>query len=147
MNEIQNRLRDLMEHASKLILNYQEFEMCIKPSPEKWSKKEILGHLLDSGINNLQRFTTIQFESKPFKIDPYSQKGLVDSNDYQNSNTIELLEFWIAINRRIIHVFGIQTQTTLNFEIVLPNGDKSDLKFLMIDYVDHLEHHLNQILA
>jgi ribosome biogenesis SPOUT family RNA methylase Rps3 len=34
-------------------------------NPKKWSKKQILGHLVDSGINNLQRFTEIQFEEKP----------------------------------------------------------------------------------
>ncbi|GGZ90980.1 DinB family protein [Algibacter mikhailovii] len=121
--------------------------MSFKPSSDKWSKKEILGHLIDSAINNLQRFTTIQFVTKPFKIDSYGQYDLVVSNDYQNSNTSELLEFWKAINVRIMHVISLQNENTLNYKIVLTNGASSDLKFLMLDYVDHLEHHLNQILA
>ncbi len=58
----------------------------------KWSKKEILGHLIDSGINNLQRFTEIQFLEKPYKIRPYNQDELVKANNYQNKNSQELFE-------------------------------------------------------
>ena len=32
-----------------------------RPAPDKWSKQEILGHLIDSALNNLKRFTEIQF--------------------------------------------------------------------------------------
>ena len=147
MTETQNRLEKLVDHGFERIATYPEAEMSFKPSSEKWSKKEILGHLIDSAINNLQRFTTIQFATKPFKIDSYGQCDLVVSNDYQNSNTSELLEFWKAINVRIMHVISLQNENTLNHKIVLTNGESSDLKFLMQDYVDHLEHHLNQILA
>jgi len=38
-----------------------------------------------------------------------------------------------------------QTEMTLNYEIEISEGEFSDLRFLMIDYVNHLEHHLNQI--
>ncbi|MEP3387582.1 MAG: DinB family protein, partial [Reichenbachiella sp.] len=31
-----------------------------KPSPEKWSKKEVLGHLADSAMNNIHRFIRIK---------------------------------------------------------------------------------------
>ena len=31
-----------------------------KPAPNKWSKKEILGHLIDSAANNHQRFMRLQ---------------------------------------------------------------------------------------
>ena len=31
-----------------------------KPNPSKWSKKEILGHLIDSAANNHQRFIRLQ---------------------------------------------------------------------------------------
>ena len=36
----------------------------VKIDTNKWSKKEILGHLIDSAINNLQRFTEIQYSEK-----------------------------------------------------------------------------------
>ena len=33
-----------------------EAQFSFKPSPKKWSKKEILGHLIDSATNNHHRF-------------------------------------------------------------------------------------------
>lgn len=38
-----------------------------------------------------------------------------------------------------------QNGTSLNLQIEFKDGTNSDLRFLMNDYVDHLEHHLNQI--
>ncbi len=40
----------------------------------------------------------------------------------------------------------LQTENTLNYKIELGKNNISDLRFLMKDYVDHLEHHLNQIM-
>jgi hypothetical protein len=40
-----------------------------------------------------------------------------------------------------------QTETTLKFQLILPNQDVKDLRFLIRDYVDHLEHHLIQIMS
>jgi hypothetical protein len=38
---------------------YSEEELSRKPSPNKWSKKEILGHLCDSANNNIQRLIRV----------------------------------------------------------------------------------------
>ena len=124
----------------------RELEISKKIAVDKWSKKETLGHLIDSGINNLQRFTEIQFESKPYKIRKYNQNELVKVNDYQNAEIKELLNFWISINNRILNLIKLQTEKTLNYKIELDENNISDLRFLMTDYVNHIEHHLNQII-
>lgn len=146
MTETINRLEQLLKSGSEFIATSSESELTRKASAMQWSKKEILGHLIDSGINNLQRFTEIQFESKPFAIREYKQDDLVKANDYQNSETKELLNFWLAINKRIKSLMNQQTENTLKYEIELDKHKTADLRFLMIDYVDHLEHHLNQII-
>lgn len=48
----------------------------------KWSKKEILGHLTDSAIHNLVRFTEINYLEKPYYHRPYNQIDLVNLNQY-----------------------------------------------------------------
>ena len=53
-----------------------------KRASEKWSQKEMLGHLIDSGINNLQRFTEVQFETKSYRIRDYNQNELPKANNY-----------------------------------------------------------------
>ena len=145
MRETINRLERLLDIGLDYLSKSSEFDIKKKSSLEKWSKMEILGHLIDSGINNLQRFTEIQFEKSPYKIRNYNQNGLVKANDYQNSEIREIIQLWISINNRIKKLMEYQNETSLNLKIELNDGTNSDLRFLMNDYVDHLEHHLNQI--
>ena len=140
------KFQELLDEGFKYVRDCPESQMSQKAVPEKWSKKEILGHLIDSAINNLQRFTEIQFESKPYKIRKYKQVELVIANNYQASDTKEILAFWLSINTRILIIIKQQTAKTLNFPIELEKS-KFDLRFLMTDYVAHLEHHLKQIMC
>ena len=140
-----NRLEQLLKTGSEYISESSEEALSQKPAPEKWSKKEVLGHLIDSAINNLQRFTEIQFANKPYKIRKYNQDGLVKANDYQNAKSDELVNLWLSLNTRILNVFKNQTEVTLNYKIELSTDNISDLRFLIQDYVDHMEHHMKQI--
>jgi hypothetical protein len=146
MKEPINKLEKLLALGLEYISKTPDSEMAFKPSPEKWSKKEILGHLIDSGVNNLQRFIEIQIEDKPYRIRLYNQDELVKVNDYQNSETKEIIDFWLAVNNRIKVLINLQTEETLNFKIELYENDFTDLRFLMTDYVEHTEHHLKQIM-
>lgn len=60
-----NRLIYIIHEAPKLLMGIGEEKMLLKPSIDKWSKKEILGHLIDSATNNHQRFVRAQFEMNP----------------------------------------------------------------------------------
>ncbi|MDN3677097.1 DinB family protein [Flavobacterium paronense] len=117
----------------------------IKATETSWSKKEILGHLVDSAINNLQRFTEIQHAAEPYRIRPYNQDELVKANCYQHKNTQDLITLLIALNRHIIYLVKNQTAVTLKYPIVLPNKTVTDLAFVIEDYFVHFYHHLNQI--
>jgi hypothetical protein len=146
MTRLTSEFEQLLKRGLEYLSQSSELEMSRKSSPEKWSKKEILGHLIDSGINNLQRFTEIQFKNKPYRIRKYDQDELVKANDYQNSEIKEIVELWVSINNRIKNLMKQQSEKTLNYKIELDNKSITDLRFLMNDYVGHLEHHLNQII-
>ncbi len=121
----------------------KDFEQ--KLSENKWSKKEILGHLIDSAINNIQRFTEIQYVEKPYKIKPYNQNELVKWNDYQNENNQDLYDLWLQLNNHILHIIRNQTTETLQYQVILTTGEVATLEFLIQDYLDHFYHHLQQI--
>lgn len=146
MKEVINELDKLLKSGNDYFSNAIESEISLKPSEDKWSKKEILGHLVDSAINNLKRFTEIQFEDKPYTIIPYKQDELVKANNYQGANIHEIIQIWLAVNQRIKTVMNHQTDSTLNYQIELYKDQFTDLRFLMTDYVDHIAHHLNQII-
>ena len=147
MIEVTDKHEQLLKAGLEYFSSTPEIELAAKPSVDKWSKKEILGHLVDSAINNLQRFTEIQFHAKPYKIRKYNQDELVKANDYQNTATQEIVDFWIAINHRINSLIKKQTESSLGYEIEFDADTKSNLRYLMTDYVDHMEHHLKQIFS
>ena len=116
-------------------------------NPAKWSKKEILGHLVDSAIHNLVRFTEINYLEKPYHHRPYSQNDLVNLNQYQTMDINELTQLWLSLNKQIIRIFKSIDHKALDYQIILNDQSVIDLKFLITDYVEHLEHHINQIKA
>src|SRR5882757_7526326 len=73
-----------------------------KPGPDKWSKKQIIGHLIDSAQINLQRFVRCTY-SENFKL-TYDQVEWVEAQHYQESDINELLMLWKALNMQIIRV-------------------------------------------
>jgi hypothetical protein len=111
----------------------------------KWSKKEILGHLVDSAIHNLVRFTEINYLEKPYHHRPYSQIDLVNLNQYQTMDINELIQLWLSLNKQIIRILKNVDKKALDYKIIMSDQSVFDLKFLMIDYVEHLEYHINQI--
>lgn len=118
-----------------------------KPRLEgKWSRKQILGHLIDSAINNLQRFTEIGYQPQPYIYREYHQGELVKINDYQNMDTKELLQLWLSLNKQIARVMQNQTEERLNLKVLFTDGEISDLRFIMQDYPEHMKYHMNQIL-
>lgn len=147
MTETINKLEELLTITKKYISNSSDADLSLKANPEKWSKKEIIGHLIDSGINNIQRFTAIQFEKEPYRIKPMKQVELVKVNDYQNSEIEELSAFLMSLNIRIKNLMSRQNAQTLATKIELyTKGNLSDLRYLMEDYVAHFEQHVNQII-
>jgi hypothetical protein len=111
----------------------------------KWSKKEILGHLVDSAIHNLVRFTEINYVEKPYCHRPYNQIDLVNLNQYQIMDIHDLTELWLSINKQIVRLMKSVDEEALDYKIILSDESVIDLRFLMTDYVDHLEHHIRQL--
>ncbi|MCV9928727.1 DinB family protein [Flavobacterium sp. LS1R49] len=132
-------------HENSEYLKSLDKESLENKVPEKWSRKEILGHLVDSSIHNLVRFTEINYLPKPYNHRPYKQNDLVAINQYQSMDMEELIQLWYSINSQIIRLFKSVDEKALDYEIILSDGSMINLDFLMKDYVEHLEHHINQI--
>jgi hypothetical protein len=118
-----------------------------KPSPDKWSAKEVLGHLIDSAHVNLMRFVRCTYEEK-FRL-VYQQNEWVAAQCYQQANKDELLTLWNLVNRQIATT--IANYPADRRKITCDAGQAEPkfhtVEFLAADYVDHMQHHLNQIIA
>ena len=122
-------------------------ELLKRPAEGKWSKKEILGHLIDSAINNLKRFTEIQFLPQPYTVISYEQNELVIVNDYQNLPLQHLLDLWQSLNRQIVFVVKAIPDDKLKYPVD-PQYESKEMKtlgWIICDYVAHMDHHFRQI--
>lgn len=129
------------------IKQFSSEELLHKPAPNKWSRQEILGHLIDSAINNLKRFTEIQFLPQPYSVIAYRQNELVVINDYQNLQLDHLLDLWQALNRQIVFVVRNIAPEKFNYPVdpQYENKEIKTLGWLICDYVAHMAHHFRQI--
>lgn len=128
---------DYFKNTDKHVLEF-------KPE-NKWSKKEILGHLIDSAVHNLVRFTEIHYAPKPYQYRTYNQEDLVSICQYQSADSNELIQLWLSLNKQILRIFKSVDSEAFHYEIELNDKSIINLRFLMSDYVAHLEHHIKQI--
>lgn len=146
MNSTISRLHQLITTAEAYLKTAHRQKLAAKPKPTQWSKKEILGHLIDSARYNLRRFTEIHIKPKPYQIVDYEQEELVLVNDYQRVEPKDLTMLWVSLNKQIIHVIKQQNKKTLQIQAKLPNQKTTNLLFLINDYLEHMEHHVKQIV-
>jgi transcriptional regulator len=138
-----NRLEYIITLTPKMLTEISEENMSTKPSPTKWSKKEIIGHLIDSATNNHQRFVRGQFENIP-EIS-YDQNNWNEFSFYNQIDSKQIISFWTIYNKQIIEIIKRIPKENLEKQIKIGNNILT-LEFLIIDYVEHLEHHLKQII-
>lgn len=142
------RLEQICETIPQKIQSLSEEDLSFKPSTEKWSKKEIIGHLIDSATNNHHRIVRGQYEELP-KI-AYDNQTWQSGNHYQDMSVEHLVTFWIAYNRYFLELIKLIPAEKLTR--MVKTGEQGDnnlmnIEFLIKDYIDHMEHHLKQVIG
>jgi hypothetical protein len=117
----------------------------VRPAPGKWSKKEILGHLIDSATNNHQRFVRMQLTAH-LELPGYDQEEWVRLQHYQDRPWREIIDMWQVYNNQLVEVIRNIDPKALRNTWRAPDGKDVDLEFVVRDYLVHMRHHLDQIL-
>lgn len=156
MDEVGTDLRRTVECAIERLLAISERDSSIRPAPDQWSRKEIIGHLIDSAANNHQRFVRAQFQDD-LVFASYEQNGWVRAQLYQDEPWKDLVGLWRAYNLHLAHLIDmipaeirLRAQRKHNFDVIawqtVPAGESTTLDFFLRDYVGHMKHHLGQAL-
>jgi hypothetical protein len=151
------RLRTAVDEAAPRLLALSEDEAIRRPAPGKWSPVEVIGHLIDSASNNHQRFVRAQ-DQNDLVFAGYAQDDWVARQQYQSAPWQELVLLWQLYNRQLARVMSATPREVrervhhrhnlhhIAFRTV-PEDHTTTLDYFMHDYVDHLEHHLAQVLG
>jgi hypothetical protein len=149
--------RETVERSASQLLTLSSDQAAERPAADKWSPKEIIGHLIDSASNNHGRFVRAQLQDELI-FSGYEQAQWVAVQHYQDREWTELVRLWQAFNHHIAHVMQTAEADALvrirprhNLELLAwrppQPGQPATLDYFMRDYVDHLKHHLRQALG
>lgn len=138
-------LKNIIDAELQRFQTISEEEWNYKIAPEKWSKKEIIGHLCDSAFTNIRRFVVTQYKENENIV--YDQNIWVKAQNYQNVPVSELINLWKALNYQIVHVVENIPDEALQrtCDTTKTELQRFTLEFIIKDYVDHLQHHLKAV--
>ncbi len=114
--------------------------------PDGWTRKQIVGHLLDSATNNRQRFVRAAIDGS-YTGPGYAQDAWVVAHGYTEQSWSDLLLWWQAEHELLIAVVDRIPEDRLAAMCCVGEGEPVTLRFLIEDYVQHQKHHLAQITS
>ena len=118
MNETATHLRSTINTALPLLRSIPHATVRLDPYPPKWSKIQVLGHLVDSACNNHMKFTLAMAQPHT-RVIGYAQNHWVDAQHYQDGDWNELVELWYAYNRHLAHVIARASPETLSHTLTI----------------------------
>src|SRR4051812_34269316 len=143
METAASALRERVDNAGTWLRAIPEADAAVKPAPEKWSKKEILGHLIDSAANNHQRFVRAQLQDE-LTFPKYEQEGWARCQEYAAADWSLLIDLWSAYNTHLAWVIERIPAAKVSMPVQIIGYDPCTLGYLVEDYVVHMDHHLGQ---
>jgi hypothetical protein len=111
-----------------------------------WTRKEVLGHLLDSAANNRQRFVRAAIDGS-FAGPNYGQEAWVAAHGYAGQSWETLLRWWDVEHEILAAVVDLIPEERLEAACVLDADPPVTLRLLIEDYPQHQRGHLEQLRA
>ncbi len=153
--ECADELRAIVERAEIALRAIDEASSGRQPAPDKWSPRQVMGHLVDSASNNHRRFVMGQVQ-EDLRFPGYDQEVWVSVQRYRDASWTNLVTLWASFNRHLAHVIEAapdEAMTRPRGSHNLPEigwkqpseGQPATLVHIVRDYIAHLRHHLGQI--
>jgi hypothetical protein len=144
MKQLSERLLFVVNAAEPRLRAMSDLESTKPVLSGGWSRKQVIGHLIDSASNNHQRFVRAALQGS-LDFPGYDQDGSVRVQEIQKVDWPLLVGLWAAYNRYLAHVIAQLPASKLETICRIGSGEPVTLAFLAADYVTHLTHHLSQI--
>jgi hypothetical protein len=109
-----------------------------------WTRKQLLGHLIDSATNNRYQIVKTLVDGS-YTGPSYDQESWVRVHDYAALGWNELVELWWAQNRLLAQVVGGIAEDQWGWKCAVGSSEDGTLRDRVDDYRGHLAHHLGQM--
>jgi hypothetical protein len=111
-----------------------------------WTRKEIVGHMLDSAANNRQRFVRAAIHGR-FTGPDYAQAEWVEAHGYGDLPWATLLHWWEVENAILSAAVDHIPEERLDAVCQIGDHAPVTLRFVVEDYLRHQRWHLAQLNA
>jgi hypothetical protein len=146
MKELSEKLVQAVQSAEGKLRQVSEAESAKAVLKGGWSRKQVIGHLIDSASNNHQRFVRASLQGS-LEFPGYDQDGCVCVQAVQSAPWLLLVALWANYNLYLAHVIAHLPADKLEAPCRIGEDKPVTLRFLAEDYLTHLLHHLGQIGA
>jgi hypothetical protein len=146
MEELSVQLLSVIEAAEPRLRQVTALESAKPVLSGGWSRKQVVGHLIDSASNNHQRFVRAAQQTS-LDFPGYDQEGNVRVQAPQEADWPLLVSLWAAYNRYLAHILARLPASKLETVCRIGTREPVALSFVATDYLTHLVHHLKQIGA
>ena len=147
MKKVADELRQIVKDVTPLLKQIGQDDpegISQRPAPKKWSRKEILGHLIDSAGNNQQKF--VRMMQQPHLDFPgYEQDDWVDLQKWADADWDNMVTLWASYNQHVAYLIEQCDSKFYTNTIKIEDRGPFTLEFIMPDYVEHFKHHIKQI--
>jgi DinB family protein len=144
MTKISDRLNELVSESEREFARISDSAAGRKAIAGGWSRKQLLGHLIDSASNNHQRFVRALLADE-LRWPGYDQAGNVRVQRFQEARWSDLVQLWLSYNRLLAHVLAGVPEEKRATRCFIGENPVITLEALAEDYLVHMQHHLEQI--
>lgn len=137
---------DVIESAHNAFQKISEEHASSAVREGGWTRKEILGHLIDSALNNHQRFVRATLDGS-YEGPTYAQTGWVNMHGYGSMPWASLVQHWGLQNQLLGEVVRRIPEDRLEAPCRVGGYEAVTLRSLVEDYVEHVGHHFRQIVS
>lgn len=144
MNSVAKELNELIEIFKNDFSGLDERMTSINISEDKWSLKEIIGHLVDSASNNHQRFVRFQL-SDTLEFPDYKNDEWLRIQKHQAMQFTDLLSLFYYYNKLLVNIISnidekcLERRWNISWD---ENSTYITFEKLVTHYVDHMKGHL-----
>ena len=144
MKTLGAELARVVDATEASLLKISDADSCAPIHPGGWSRKQVIGHLIDSASNNHQRFVRATLQGS-LEFPGYDQDGCVRMQAVQQMPWPSLIALWASYNRYLAHILAHLPEDALQAPCRIGSGTPVTLQFLAEDYLRHLAHHIQQV--